>query len=630
MRTSQASLTSASKGRAVRYGMFWVWFVILAYTLVFFFLQHRLYQGLHMQMWDLGNFHQALYGSFHGRFLHSTLWGLSISVLAQHNYLILVLLLPLYGLFPSVYTLFFVQAFVVAAGAFAIYLIAEHLSGNDIVAAFLGTAYLLYPSIQSMTLNWFLYGFHPDNLFPTFLLFAFYFFLKRRTGLGYVFVGVALMCAEHLAPTVTALGIYMILTQRDNRKPGIVLVIASLLWLSLSILVIIPLFWGNVPWYLAKALGTEAGASPRPPAQLPVQLVPLYTKHLLLPILFTPLLSLPSLLLSAPGIILNFFSYVFGYKGYSPFSWHMAKVAPFVFLSGTLGVSSLSRRLKTRGKSQVLVYVLLSLILFASILSSFWLSPMPWSHAVERDQYAELTPTRAAILEQLHSLIGPNDSLSADIFWGSQFTSREIIRLFPYAGGWRDHDWVLIDSHSEFMEPWIREDIELVRNSPDHKLRLREDGVELFQFIPRELPEIDVQMPVTFSNHVRLLGYNLNPAQVKPGEDVTLDLFWTADDFVDKSYTVFVHVISPEGRTVAQSDSIPVSGSYPMNRWPIGETMWDTHHLRLNDDVETGRYEIKAGLYYWEDGKRVEIVEGDGDRANSVVPLGSVTVDAND
>ena len=46
-------------------------------------------------------------------------------------------------------------------------------------------------------------------------------------------------------------------------------------------------------------------------------------------------------------------------------------------------------------------------------------------------------------------------------------------------------------------------------------------------------------------------------------------------------------------------------------------------------DVEIGRYEIRAGLYYWEDGKRVEIVEGDGDRANSVVPLGSVTVDAN-
>lgn len=51
------------------------------------------------------------------------------------------------------------------------------------------------------------------------------------------------------------------------------------------------------------------------------------------------------------------------------------------------------------------------------------------------------------------------------------------------------------------------------------------------------------------------------------------------------------------------SDSIPVNGSYPMNRWPIGETMWDTHHLQLNDDVGPGRYEIRAGFYYWEDGR---------------------------
>lgn len=628
MRTSKAIRTPLGKGQAVCYGMLWVWLVILAYTLVFFFLQCRLYQGLHMEMWDLGLFNQALHGSFHGRFLHSSFTGPSAPVFTEHNYLILVLLLPLYGLLPSVYALFSVQAFAVAIGAFAIYLIARHISGNVIVAALLGTAYLLYPSIQGMTLNMFMYGFHPDNLFPTFLLFAFYFFLKRQTTPGYVFVGLALTCAEHLAPTVTALGVYLILTDREKRKTGIVLITASLLWLSLSMLVIIPLFRESMPWYLAKALGTETGTSLRAPNHLPVELVALYINYLLLPILFTPLLSLPSLLLAVPGLSLNFLSYILGYQGHSPFSWHMASVAPFVFLSGALGVSSLSRRLKTRGKSQALVYALLGLILFASILCSFWLSPMPWSRAVERDQYAELTPTRVAVLEQLHSLIGPNDSLAADIFWGSQFTSRKTIHLFPY-GGWRDHDWVLVDTHSEFMNPWIRDNIDLVRNSPDHRLHLREDGVELFQFTPRELPKIDVKIPVTFSSHVQLLGYNLSPAQVKPGEDITLDLFWTANGFVDKSYTVFVHVVSSDGQTVAQSDSIPLNGSYPTNRWPIGETMWDTHHLQLSHDVEAGRYEIRAGLYYWEDGKRLEIVEGDGDRANSVVLLGSVTVSAN-
>jgi uncharacterized membrane protein len=628
MRTPQPLPTSPDKSPVVRYGLLWICLLVGAYTVIFFLLQKRLYDGLHMELWDLGMFNQALHNTLHGRVLqYSVLGGSGHLFYNSHAQPIVLLLTPLYAILPGVDLLFFVQAFSIAMGSLAIYLIAVLLSADDILAAGLGTAYLLYPSIQGMTLNMFLYGFHPENLAATFVLFAVYCFLRNRMWWVYLLATLAMMCGEYVALTIAAFGVYIMLAHREKWKTGEILLVVSLVWLFLSMLVVIPLFRGSIPWYLARLLGTQTRASTGTPISLPVPLVPLYIKYLLLPLLFTPLLSLPSLLLAVPGTILNFLAYSFGYRGYSPLSWHMANVAPFVFLSGTLGLSSLYHRLKTRGKSQALIYVLLSLILIANILASFWLSPMPWSHAVERDQYAELTPTRAAVLEQLHSLIGP-DSLSADIFWSSQFTSREIIHLFPY-GGWRDHDWVLVDTQSEFMNPWIRENIDLVRNSPDHRLRLREDGVELFQFTPRELPMIDVQMPVTFSNHVRLLGYNLSPTLVKTGEDITLDLFWIADDFVDNSYTVFVHVVSPEGQTVAQTDNIPVNGSYPMNRWPIGETMWDTHHLQLNDGVEAGRYEIWAGLYYWEDGKRVEIVEGDGDRANSVVPLGSVTVGAD-
>ncbi len=93
----------------------------------------------------------------------------------------MLLLIPLYAIVPSVDLLFFVQAFSIAMGAFAIYLTAKLLSGSEIVSACLGSAYLLYPSVQGMTLNMFLYGFHPKlALLSCFSLFIFLYRTKIR------------------------------------------------------------------------------------------------------------------------------------------------------------------------------------------------------------------------------------------------------------------------------------------------------------------------------------------------------------------------------------------------------------------------------------------------------------------
>jgi len=472
-----------------------------------------------------------------------------------------------------------------------------------------------------MTLNMFLYGFHPENLAPAFLLFAVYFVLKGKQWPAYALSVLTMSCGEYLSLTVGAFGIYVVLVCQKKWKMGVTLILVSAAWMLVSMLVIVPLFRGEYPWYLSRV-------AERPPSVSVKQVTDLvysYIQYLLLPVLFTPFLSPVTVLLAIPGLLLNFLACFFGYKGYSPFSWHMAPVAPFVFLSATIGLSKLARKLKHSGRSPLVLRFLLVAILGAGVASSFWLSPMPWSHAVATGQYADLSPEREEILKRLSDLIGPEDSVSADIFWGSHFTSREIIHLFPY-GGWRDHDWVLIDTRSKFMEPWIKEQIDLVRASPDHQLVFAEDGVELYRHRPRELPPIQNSKSVLFSNHVRLLGYNLNRTRFKAGSELVLDLFWTADGTIDKSYTVFVHVLSSDGRIAAQSDAIPVSSSYPTSAWPIGRIIWDTHRIRLSEEVLPGSYEIKTGLYYWEDGRRANVLDENGNPVETFVSLGSLSI----
>jgi len=622
------SRISPRQNHTLGHGILLIGFAITAYTIAFFFLQSRLYEGLHMQMWDLGIFNQALYGSFHGRLLQSSFTGPSLPVFTEHMYLILVVLLPLYGVFPSVYTLFFVQALVVGCGALAIYLLARHFAAGEAVAVLLGVAYLFYPSIQGMNLNIFMYGFHPDNLFPTFLLFALYFFLRKQNRAGYTFAALALMCGEHLAPTVAALGLYLILRHREQRTAGAVLFGVSVGWIALSSALIIPYFRGTPPWYLARAIAPEGETAQAIPWDVVVLVTLQYIRNLLLPLLFTPLLDPLSLLIAVPGLLLNYLACFTGYRtGYSPFSWHMAKLAPFVFLSATMGISRLIRRGRTHHSGKRPGHVLAGLVLPACVLASALWGPWTWNPAVAAEQYAPLSPERVQTLADIESQIGPADSLSSEPFWGSHFTAREILHFFPHAG-WRGDDLVLVDTNSPLLTPWIMEQIEMLRRSPDHRRLVEADGVELYRYEPRKLPEIPSPIDVTFANHMRLLGYDVRPAHATPGSELAIDLFWTADDYVDKSYSVFIHVVSADGGTDAQADSIPLNGSYPTDRWPTGKTMWDPYRLELGAELEPGRYEIEAGLYYWEDGQRVAITGGDADLSNAVVRLGTVVIDS--
>ncbi|HAM44501.1 MAG TPA: hypothetical protein DCM67_05720, partial [Propionibacteriaceae bacterium] len=98
MRTFDASLTTSRRGQKVRYGLLWVGLIIIVYTLGFFFLQHRLYHGLHMQIWDLGLFNQVLHNTLHGKVLQYSIPGGSVSLFYERLQIIVLLLIPLYAI----------------------------------------------------------------------------------------------------------------------------------------------------------------------------------------------------------------------------------------------------------------------------------------------------------------------------------------------------------------------------------------------------------------------------------------------------------------------------------------------------------------------------------------------------
>lgn len=93
-----------------------------------------------------------------------------------------------------------------------------------------------------------------------------------------------------------------------------------------------------------------------------------------------------------------------------------------------------------------------------------------------------------------------------------------------------------------------------------------------------------------------------------PGE-ISVDLTWTAARPVDRSLTVFVHLLDEAGNRVAQHDGVPRDGRAPTSDWQPGEAIQDSHRLRR---PAAGRYRLLIGLYDAATGQRAPLLGADG------------------
>jgi hypothetical protein len=104
-------------------------------------------------------------------------------------------------------------------------------------------------------------------------------------------------------------------------------------------------------------------------------------------------------------------------------------------------------------------------------------------------------------------------------------------------------------------------------------------------------------------------------------------LYWQALAPMDRNYTVFIHVLGPDGQLVAQHDAEPWwQVSVPTSTWQPGEGLQDQHVLSLPPDLGPGTYHLQAGVYYWQTLERLPVMQGDA-AVNDYVDLGSVPVD---
>jgi 4-amino-4-deoxy-L-arabinose transferase-like glycosyltransferase len=128
-----------------------------------------------------------------------------------------------------------------------------------------------------------------------------------------------------------------------------------------------------------------------------------------------------------------------------------------------------------------------------------------------------------------------------------------------------------------------------------------------------ELEKIPHRLDVTLGGKARLLGYEANDEETRPGESVEVTLYWQSLAEMNRDYTVFVHLLDENDLVIAQRDTYPGLGTYPTRLWRVGDAFADRYILTLPPTIFapcTGRFEV--GLYDFASGERLLATGPDG------------------
>jgi 4-amino-4-deoxy-L-arabinose transferase-like glycosyltransferase len=142
-----------------------------------------------------------------------------------------------------------------------------------------------------------------------------------------------------------------------------------------------------------------------------------------------------------------------------------------------------------------------------------------------------------------------------------------------------------------------------------------------------DIPATATRLDVTYGGVMRLLAYQSDRAQLAPGEQVAVTLYWQALAPMTLDYTVFVHLLAANDLIIGQRDMYPGQGTYPTTLWSPGETIADTYVVPISSAALTpAEAEFEVGLYDVKTGARLPVTDAAGQALGDNVRFGRVTL----
>ncbi len=400
-------------------------------------LQHRAFWT---GRFDVGNLTQAVWSTAHGRPLELTsLDGEQISRLGAHVDPLVILLVPLWFVWPDVSLLLVAQATAVGAGSVPVFLLGRKHLGSEWAGLGCALAYLLYPPTQWLVLD----DFHPVAFATPLLLAAIWFLDEDRLVPFALAAGGACLTKEQVGLVVAALGIWYALA-RHRRRAGALIAASGVLLAVFAVAVVVPHFapGGGSPFEgRYDAVGGSPGGMIETALTDPGAIAAAVTEgrdlgyllDLLLPLLALPLLAPALALTAAPEILLNLLSST---RTQTSIHFHYTAAAiPGLVAAAILGAAKLrAAGLVTRT------------LVVATLLAGVLLGPLPlWRHVPLGSDLAtreHVVGAHARVAQRAVALVPAGAAVSATNTLGAHLSERERVFSFPVL---REAEWVAVD-----------------------------------------------------------------------------------------------------------------------------------------------------------------------------------------
>lgn len=620
--------TSRKTDRSVQF--FMLWGIIIGYVVFFSFLSILRYESYQTSAYDLGTMIQVIWNTSKGWFLQDSInMGYPMTRFwMAHWEFIFILIAVLFKIIPHAYTILILQTAVIALGALPLYRLGKQITHDKSTALTFSFAYLMYPAIQNANLA----DVHGVTFAAPLLIFTFYYLVKKKFKLFYLFAFLSLLCREDSALLLIMMGIYAFLIVKE-KKHGLIVATVSVVWfliwfqrLKIRSLLGLPDFdimagadthWSHLgqlshdPLYLFKFWAKQYNI--------------LYFIYIFAPVVFLSFFEWKILLIATPIFVINLISSY--YYTHDVEHYYSVTVVPFVFISAIFGLqkvyeffrNKLTHRFKERSIRENVLSIASTLMLVLAIVFFF-----VKSNALDVRHWK--VTEHHHVINSVVKLIPEDASLSAEHQLVPQAAKRQEIYVFNDNVG--KVNYILYDfyapsvrliTRSSFHVPFYWPDNDSIRaviKNKQYGVIHYEDGVCLFkkgadyEAGRRELA-IDVGSAIeTFTKKeivppIEFMGYNQFPIlkAYRPVENseaiqwsyaIHFTSFWSTQDSLTQDYQVIFKF--QLGEQVNYLVHEPVFGVFPTPDWQPNKIIKDEIFWELPENAISGQYEISAAF----------------------------------
>jgi uncharacterized membrane protein len=593
-RSNRADSTTASASTRVTRSRRWADLLavvlVLLYAAFFTWLAIQRHRSFDSGGFDLGVYDQVVWNTLQGRIFFYTTTGVPLLHLSNHADPILLLLAPFYLVHTGPETLILLQALVIGLGGLPLFWLGRERLESDIVGLSLLGAYLLFPALQVVTLS----DFHPPALAVGFLMYAFYFLLRKKPVGVLVFAVLAMACKEQIPLIVIMMGLYALFYQRSWRL-GLIVIGLAAAWFAVVMYWVIPAFsvtgghifldyyadLGGTPAEIVVTAITHPGLVLRNLWQ-PEKLT--YLRDVLLPFAGLPVVGLPATLVGAPAFAINLLSAKPAMHDATQ-GHYTADLAPWLAWGAFFGVSYVRagvrrwwpgrERAPIIGVSLVMLAVSLSWQVYHGF-SPLALHPPRWSVS-DHDRMAQ------RFLDQI-----PADaSVAAQGELYPHLSNRQFAYHLPAVN---DAEYVFIDVasttrsiHPQDLKRLVRQLLESgaygVLDAADGYLLLQRGLADTalphafydFARAAEGGPSPQYRVAVDFGDQLRLLGFDVEDDPRR--EETSVRLYWQVLKPPDEKVRIRPFFVDQSGRVVEDTSQRPLVAQlwYPPREWQPGE-----------------------------------------------------------